>query len=196
VAAQSASWCNSEGDTRCKEEHARIHAPVRICLALPRQSNPLPWTFWGALQMSHTDEKKKQAQSYRKQLKDLEEQLVRMRKESHAKARLETLMRKSEDAMLRLKNDISRIRNQKSGLLKQVRVFEQRLRFCYHLAPESCARRPEGHRVPPWPPRAVSSTARRHQRGRRVDDAHRACTASQMMSTGCTNAAPCQASQT
>lgn len=84
---------------------------------------PLPLIVRGALQMSHTDEKKKQAQSYRKQLKDLEEQLARMRKDSHAKARLEALMRKSEDAMNRLKNDISRIRNQKSGLFKQVRQF-------------------------------------------------------------------------
>jgi hypothetical protein len=73
------------------------------------------------MQESHSDEKRKAAAAYRKQLKDLEEQVSKARKDSAAKVRLEGLMRKSEEVVTRLKTDISRMKNQKSGLLKQAR---------------------------------------------------------------------------
>jgi hypothetical protein len=75
------------------------------------------------MQSSHTAEKVKQAKSYKRQLKDLGEQLTLMKRKEHEKAKLESLMRKSEDLVNRLKTDVSRIKGQKAGLVKQVRTF-------------------------------------------------------------------------
>jgi hypothetical protein len=85
------------------------------------------------LQESHSEEKKKAAAAYRKQLKELEEQVARSRKDSAAKVRLEGLMRKSEEVVNRLKADISRMKNQKSSMLKQARTDAFRLPFLANL---------------------------------------------------------------
>jgi hypothetical protein len=72
------------------------------------------------VQSSHTEEKRKQAASYKRQLAQLEEDLARAKRDSHAKAKLEGLLRKNDEAVERLNAEIGRIRAQKASLSKQV----------------------------------------------------------------------------
>lgn len=74
------------------------------------------------VQQNHTAEKIKQSKTYKRQVKDLNEQIALMKRREHDKQRLEGLMKKSEDMVHRLKSDITRIKNQKSGLERQIQV--------------------------------------------------------------------------
>jgi protein subunit release factor A len=87
----------------------------RSCLARLRRDLRL-------LQMSHNAEKVKQSKTYKRQVRELNEQIALMKRREHDKARLEGLMKKSEDMVSRLKNDIARIKGQKSTLEKQIHV--------------------------------------------------------------------------
>lgn len=85
------------------------------------------------MQNSHTADKIKQSKTYKRQVKELNEQIALMKRREHDKQRMETLMRKSEDMVHRLKSDITRIKNQKGSLEKQVQVIRLLLfgHICY-----------------------------------------------------------------
>ena len=74
------------------------------------------------VQNSHTADKIKQSKTYKRQVKELNEQIALMKRREHDKQRMEAIMRKSEDMVQRLKSDITRIKNQKGNLEKQVQV--------------------------------------------------------------------------
>jgi hypothetical protein len=74
------------------------------------------------VQQNHTAEKIKQSKTYKRQVKELNEQIVLMKRREQDKQRLEGLMKKSEDMVHRLKSDITRIKNQKSSLERQIQV--------------------------------------------------------------------------
>lgn len=74
------------------------------------------------LQQNHTAEKIKQSKTYKRQVKELNEQLSLMKRREQDKSRLAGLMKKSEDMVQRLRSDITRIKNQKSSLERQIHV--------------------------------------------------------------------------
>lgn len=88
------------------------------------------------LQQNHTAEKIKQSKTYKRQVKELNEQISLMKRREHDKARLEGLMKKSEDMVHRLRTDITRIKNQKSSLERQIQV-RSLLAFGFHCTPYS-----------------------------------------------------------
>eukprot|EP00892_Ulva_mutabilis_P001765 jgi/Ulvmu1/1158/UM107_0032.1 len=73
----------------------------------------------------HAAEKIKQSKTYKKQVKDLNEQLALMKKKETEKIKLEGLMRKSEEMINRLKSDVNKIKGQKAGIAKQMSELQQ-----------------------------------------------------------------------
>ena len=82
------------------------------------------------VQNSHTADKIKQSKTYKRQVKELNEQIALMKRREHDKQRMEIIMRKSEDMVHRLKSDITRIKNQKGNLERQVQVRVLLLQLC------------------------------------------------------------------
>lgn len=98
------------------------HCQFRICTAGAFQLCASPAV---CLQNQHTAEKIKQSKTYKKQVKDLNEQLALMKRKEAEKVKLEGLMRKSEEMITRLKSDVNRIKGQKAGIAKQMSELQQ-----------------------------------------------------------------------
>lgn len=77
------------------------------------------------MQNQHAAEKIKQSKTYKRQVKELNEQLALMKKKETEKIKLEGLMRKSEEMINRLKSDVNRIKGQKAGIAKQMSELQQ-----------------------------------------------------------------------
>lgn len=77
------------------------------------------------MQNQHAAEKIRQSKTYKKQVKDLNEQLALMKRKEMEKNKLEGLIRKSEEMVNRLKSDVNRIKGQKAGIAKQMSELQQ-----------------------------------------------------------------------